>query len=151
MVGLARMKGTEVAKTLKERFKEKISDVQLPRENTIILSLSREDLVPFCKFLRDELSCEHLSLISAVDWPENYECVYHVASYLEEFVVELHVKIPKDDPRIPSLCEIWRSADFPEREAYDMMGIIFKGHPDLRRILLPEDFKFYPLRKDFRG
>jgi NADH-quinone oxidoreductase subunit C len=148
---LVRMKGTEVAEALKEQFKELVSDVELPRDNTVRVSVPRESILPFCKFLRDELNCEHLSLVSAVDWPENYECVYHIVSYLEEYLVELHVKVPKDDPKVQSLSEVWRGADYPEREAYDMMGITFEGHPDHRRILLPEDFRFYPLRKDFKG
>lgn len=145
------MKGTEVAEAVKEKFKDLVSDVSFPREMVVRLSIPRESIVPFCKFLKDELSCEHLSLVTAVDWPDNFECVYHIASYLEEYMVELHVKIPKDDPKIDSLSEVWRGADFPEREAYDMMGITFVGHPDLRRILLPEDYLFFPLRKDFKG
>lgn len=145
------MKGTEVAEALKEQFKDLVSDVEFPRNNLVRLSVPRESIVPFCKFLRDELFCEHLSLVSAVDWSENYECVYHIVSYLEEYIIELHVKIPKDDPKVDSLSEVWKGADYPEREAYDMMGITFEGHPDLRRILLPENFKFYPLRKDFKG
>ncbi len=145
------MKGTQVEEALREQFKDIVSDVQLPRENLVRVSVPRESILPFCKFLRDELSCEHLSLVSAVDWPENYECVYHIVSYLEEYMVEVHVKIPKDDPKVQSLSEVWRGADFPEREAYDMMGITFDGHPDPRRILLPEDFRFYPLRKDYKG
>ncbi|TET90364.1 MAG: NADH-quinone oxidoreductase subunit C [Methanomassiliicoccales archaeon] len=145
------MKGTEVAEAVKEKFKDLVSDVSFPREMVVRLSIPRESIVPFCRFLRDELSCEHLSLVTAVDWPDNFECVYHIASYLEEYMVELHVKIPKDDPKIDSLSEVWRGADFPEREAYDMMGITFVGHPDLRRILLPEDYLFFPLRKDFKG
>ncbi len=145
------MKGTEVAEALREQFKDLVSDVELPRDNTIRVYVPRESILTFCKFLRDELCCESLSLVSAVDWPENYECVYHIASYLEEFIVELHVKIPKDDPKVQSLSEVWKGAEYPEREAYDMMGITFEGHPDLRRILLPENFRFYPLRKDYEG
>ncbi|MFQ5884671.1 MAG: NADH-quinone oxidoreductase subunit C [Thermoplasmata archaeon] len=145
------MKGTQVAEAVKEKFKDLVSDVSFPREMVVRLSIPRESIVPFCEFLRDELSCEHLSLVTAVDWPDNFECVYHIASYLEEYMVEVHVKIPKDDPKIDSLSKVWKGADFPEREAYDMMGITFVGHPDLRRILLPEDYLFFPLRKDFEG
>ncbi len=145
------MKGTEVAEALKEEFKDLVSDLELPRDNTVRAYVPRESILAFCRFLRDELSCESLSLVSAADWPDNYECVYHIASYLEEFIVELHVKIPKDDPTVQSLSEVWKGADYPEREAYDMMGITFEGHPDHRRILLPEDFKFFPLRKDYKG
>lgn len=145
------MKGTEVADILKEKFKDIVSDVGYPRDGVVRLSIPRESIVPFCKYLRDELSCEHLSLVTAVDWVEHFECVYHIASYLEEYMVELHVKIPRDDPKINSLSEVWRGADYPEREAYDMMGITFVGHPDLRRILLPEDYLYFPLRKDFKG
>lgn len=145
------MKGTEVAEAVKEKFKDLVSEVGFPRDRVVRITVPRESILPFCKFLRDEMSCEHLSLVTAVDWPDNYECVYHITSYLEEYMVELHVEIPKNDPKVDSLSQVWRGADFPEREAYDMMGIIFVGHPDLRRILLPEDYLFFPLRKDFKG
>ncbi|UCD91966.1 MAG: NADH-quinone oxidoreductase subunit C [Methanobacteriota archaeon] len=145
------MKGTEVAQAVKEKFKDLVSNVSFPRDRVVRLYVPRESILPFCKFLRDELSCEHLSLVTAVDWPENFECVYHITSYLEEYMVELHVKIPKDDPKVDSLSPVWKGADFAEWEAYDMMGITFVGHPDLRRILLPEDYLYYPLRKDFKG
>jgi NADH-quinone oxidoreductase subunit C len=145
------MKGTEVAEVLREHFGDLVSDIVFPREDLVRVSVPRDSILPFCKFLRDELHCEHLNLVSALDWPENFECVYHITSYLEEYMVELHVKIPKDDPKIASLSEVWRGADFPEREAYDMMGITFEGHPDHRRILLPDDVDYYPLRKDFEG
>lgn len=145
------MKGTEVAETLREKFKDLVSDLEFPREGVVRLSIPRDSVVPFCTFLRDELFCEHLSLITAVDWIDHFECVYHITSYLEEYMVELHVRIPRDDPKIDSLTNVWKGADYPEREAYDMMGITFEGHPDLRRILLPEDCLFFPLRKDFKG
>lgn len=145
------MKGTEVAGALREHFGDMVSDIVFPREDLVRISVPRDSIFPFCKFLRDELHCEHLNLVTALDWPEHFECVYHLTSYLEEYMVELHVKVPKDDPKIASLSEIWRAADFPEREAYDMMGITFEGHPDLRRILLPDDVDYYPLRKDFEG
>jgi len=65
-------------------------------------------------------------------------------------VAEVHTDIPLDDPKVDSVTPVWPGANFHEREAYDMMGIVFEGHPDLRRILLPDDFTFHPLRKNFR-
>jgi NADH-quinone oxidoreductase subunit C len=87
--------------------------------------------------------------ISAVEYPENYEVVYHLVSYENNNLIEILVPVPKDNPTIESVVRVWKGANGHEREAYDMMGIIFKTHPDLRRILLPDDVDYHPLRKDF--
>lgn len=87
--------------------------------------------------------------LSSVDYPENFTVLYHLNSL--EFLHKLTVKVelPKEEPQLPSVTGIWSSADVMEREVFDMMGIVFTGHPNLKRILLTEDFVGYPLRKDF--
>ena len=91
-----------------------------------------------------------------VDWEPHLEIVYHLSSTLNKHTLVVKVKSPrwKDDqtgalPEIPSLVDVWKTADWHERETYDLSGIHFVGHPDLRRILCPEDWVGHPLRKDY--
>ena len=78
-----------------------------------------------------------------------YELIYHVRSVKNRALVAFKVKLPIGDPTVESVSSIWAAADWHERETYDLVGITFKGHPDLRRILLPDDWEGHPLRKDY--
>ena len=113
--------------------------------------VAREDILEVCRWLRDtpELDMAYLSFVSAIDWPDRFEVVYHVASLSRGHGVMLKVPVPKDDARIPSVIEVWRGADWHEREAFDLFGIVFEGHPNLRRIMMSADWKGHPLRKDY--
>lgn len=112
-----------------------------------------------CLFLRDHVDTyfDFLSCISAVDDgvpAGTFTVVYHLASIPYNYQLTLKVIVPNDRrldnlPSVPSVSSVWRTADWHEREAFDLMGIYFEGHPDLRRILLPEDWVGYPLRKDY--
>ncbi|MBI2167825.1 MAG: NADH-quinone oxidoreductase subunit C [Candidatus Omnitrophica bacterium] len=116
------------------------------------LLLGPEDLVRVARFLKEsgEFKMNYLSSITAVDYLEHLESVYHLYSVDQRTgPVVLRVRVPRDNPRIPSLVHLFRSAEFQEREAYDMMGIRYEGHPDLRRIFMWEGFEGYPLRKDY--
>ncbi|UCH90285.1 MAG: NADH-quinone oxidoreductase subunit C [Thermoplasmata archaeon] len=106
-------------------------------------------LLNVCKFLKNRLNFKYPLSISALDWPEHYELVYHIVSYENNNLFELHLPVPKDKPEVSSVVRVWKGANPHEREAYDMMGITFKTHPDPRRILLPENVDYFPLRKDF--
>jgi NADH/F420H2 dehydrogenase subunit C len=111
----------------------------------------RERLVDLCRWLRDnpEFDMSYLSFVSAIDWPDRFEVVYHLTSVNRRNSVTLKVPIPKDRPSVPSVVELWSGADWHEREAYDLFGITFEGHPDLRRIMMSSDWKGHPLRKDY--
>ncbi len=87
--------------------------------------------------------------LSGVDWVNNLEVVYHIYSMTYHHKLVIKVPLTKDDPKIESVSGIWATANWHEREAYDLFGIIFENHPDLRRILLPEDWEGHPLRKDY--
>ncbi len=120
------------------------------------LVVSPDHLVDVAQFLRDDMEYEHLALVSGVDYPEatdqfpaRYETVYHLARR-EGGPLTLHVHADRDAPVVPSVVGVWPSASVHERETWDMMGIHFEGHPDLRRILLWEGYQGHPLRKDFR-
>lgn len=112
-----------------------------------------EHLLELCRVLRDEpsLSFDYLRCISAVDWIDDgrIEVVYHLYSMTHGHCIVVKVNTPRENPRLPSVSGIWAAADWLEREAYDLMGVLFEGHPNLRRILLPQDWEGHPLRKDY--
>ena len=116
------------------------------------LVIKPEDLLRAAKFLKesDEFKMNYLSLITAVDYLEFLESVYHLYSIDKRTgPLVLKVRVPRGSPKVPSLVAIYRGAEFQEREAYDMMGIVYEGHPDLRRIFMWEGFEGFPLRKDY--
>lgn len=140
-----------VLRSLKEGFHSSVSDAKRVRRALLRARIKREDLYRACRLLRDDLGFEHISMISAVDYPDRFEVVYHISSYQNRLTVELITSTPKDDPTVDSVSDIWGGANWQEREAYDLMGITFKGHPKLERILMLKDTLYHPLRKDFRG
>ncbi|MFM9056718.1 MAG: NADH-quinone oxidoreductase subunit C, partial [Bacteroidota bacterium] len=85
----------------------------------------------------------------AVDWKTHLSVVYHLSSTEHRHTLVLKVKLDRNEPIIASVSDLWRTAEFHEREAYDLMGILFTGHPDLRRLFLTPEYVGYPLRKDF--
>jgi NADH-quinone oxidoreductase subunit C len=106
------------------------------------------------RFLRDEpaLRFDFLQNLTAVDWPKQglLQCVYHLFSYPHRHELAVKVEVPRAAPRVPSLAALWKSADWMEREQYDLLGVVFEGHPDLRRLMLPDDWVGHPMRKDYR-
>ena len=141
------MKASEIKTKLETRF----PGIQIQTVNEALF-LKPEDLVRVSKFLKesDEFKMNYLSCITATDYLEFLESVYHLYSVDKKTgPLVLKVRTPRDNPKIPSLVPIFRGAEFQEREAYDMMGIAYEGHPDLRRIFMWEGFEGYPLRKDY--
>lgn len=125
------------------------------------VEVAPERLPELCRWLHDTptLHIDFLHAISGVDeGPEKQTLlvVYHLSSLIHEHQLVIKVRVPRcEDPRsatvkVPSVSGIWKAADWHEREAYDLVGIPFSGHPDLRRMLLPEDWVGHPLRKDYR-
>lgn len=113
------------------------------------LDIDRENLVAVCRFLRDQLGFDMLSCISGVDMVDHLETVYHIRSTTREQLIQLKTRIDSDNPVVDSVLSVWPTANWLERETYDMYGIRFAGHPDLRRMLLDDDFEGYPLLKSF--
>ena len=107
----------------------------------------RHDIVEACRRMRDA-GWEHLMLITAVDWRDRWEVLYHLVKHGERRIVCLRVDLHYQDPTIPSVTGVWPGAGWHERETFDLMGIVFEGNPDLRRILLPQDYEGHPLRKE---
>lgn len=120
-------------------------------ELTLVVNLG--NLVPLVEYLRDDAACRFSTLvdITAIDHPERsarFEMVYHFLSMYQNHRIRLKVAV-REDEMVPSLTDLHPSANWFEREVFDMFGILFSGHPDLRRILTDYGFRGYPLRKDF--
>jgi len=102
------------------------------------------------RFARETLGCVYFSFLSAVDWKEQgLEVIARVENLDANIAVFMKTKLSAGETRCASLCHVWRGADWMERECYDMFGIRFDGHPDLRRILLPHDWEGHPLLKSY--
>ena len=110
-------------------------------------------IVEVCTYLKSDpaFAFDCLSNESGVDYPKRneIEVVYHLLSYKLRHACVLKVGVPRDNPAMPSVCGVWKTAIWQEREIFDLLGVVFDGHPDLRRILLPEDWVGHPLRKDY--
>ena len=146
--------GEQVEQRLKARFPDAPIHRQVGeahREFTLVVPADR--LVEICTFLRDDpaLDFAMLSWIGGIDWlprSPRFEVVYDLLSLSQSLRIHLKVEVSEDHPRVPSVVGVWPTADWHERETYDFYGIEFTGHPDLTRILLPEDWVGWPLRKD---
>jgi NADH/F420H2 dehydrogenase subunit C len=118
-----------------------------------ILFVSPGDLIAVCRCLKESerFGIDYVADLTAVDYPpERIEVVYHLYSMAKRHgPVTLKVKVPRDNPVVPSVTPLWRGAEFQEREVYDLYGVRFEGHPDLRRILMWEGFEGHPMRKDY--
>lgn len=102
------------------------------------------------RFAREELGCLYFNWLSAVDWKaDGLEVICRVENLDAGLVLVLRTRLAPGAERCPTLTGVWRGADWMERECYDMFGVVFEGHPDLRRMLLPEDWEGHPLRKDY--
>lgn len=119
------------------------------------LIIQRDRALEALKAARDELGYEMLADVTAVDYlkldghPERFAVVWNLLSLSQEARVRLKAYVPEEDPTVASATPVWAAADWGEREAFDMFGLEFKGHPQLKRILMPEDFGSHPLRKDY--
>ncbi len=140
-------------KKLTKRFPDSIVETHSHRGDDTAL-VKKEDLLEICTFLRDdeELLYNFMMDLTAVDYlgeEPRFEVVYHLYSLKFNKRVRIKARVSESDCNIDSIVAIWPSANWFEREAFDMYGINFKGHPELRRILLYEEFQGHPLRKDY--
>ncbi len=138
---------------VKNKFPQSILDASTFR-GEITLHLRAEDILPICRFLHDdpELSFDYLTDLCGVDnspHEPRFQVVYHLCAMKTRRRLRLKVSLPGSAPRLSSVFSVWKGADWLEREAFDMFGITFLEHPDLRRILLTPDWEGYPLRKDY--
>ncbi len=114
-----------------------------------VLAVPCGNLFDAASDLRD-LGFDRLGMVTAVDQAEEFELVYRLQSRSMLAGIFLKCSVPRENPRVKSLVDLWPAALWQEREVFDLFGIVFDGHPDLRRIMLPEDWEGHPLRKDYR-
>lgn len=148
------MTSEDIYTKLKEEFGDSVLSLEEVVLDSFIL-IAPDAIADIARYLakEDELAFDSLMCLSGVDLgvkEENLEIVYHLFSMPHRHTVVLKTILPKEDPHIPSVEHIWKTANWHEREAYDLYGITFEGHSDLRRILMPEDWEGYPLRKDYK-
>lgn len=131
------------------RLRDKFHAVNI-EETTQCVVIEAKDIKDLCLFLKDNLGFDYLSNLTAMDYKDKLALVYIFYSFKLKNKLSLKVFLDRNSPSIESIAGIFRAADWHEREAYDLMGINFSAHPDLRRILLPDDWQGHPLRKDYQ-
>jgi NADH-quinone oxidoreductase subunit C len=134
---------------LQERFGERVIDFT---ENVDpFIRVQAASIAEIGLYLRDDeaMAFESLMCLGGVDYPEHLTVVYHLFSTAHRHRIVIKVEVERENPRVPTVEHIWKVANWHEREAYDMFGVVFDGHSDLTRILCPEDWEGFPLRKDY--
>lgn len=140
-----------------QKLKENLPEINFQSsiyKDEFTLYFDKKDIVKVCKFLKNDpqlqfLLCED---ITAIDWAKRknrFTVVYHIYSLKNKFRLRLKADVDESECNVDTVTSVWKAANWYEREAYDMYGIKFNGHPDPRRMYMPEEFKYYPLRKDF--
>jgi NADH-quinone oxidoreductase subunit C len=144
-----RMNEEQIAEAINSKFTQGITSIEIaPRR--IYLTISKDILLPLCTKMKDELGFEHVSSVCGVDTKTTFQTVYHISSYQNKVVAEIVVDgISYDNPEVESITPLWGGANWHERETYDMFGIRFLNHPKMERLLLADDFTFFPMRKDY--
>lgn len=144
-----------VVARLVEQFGDRLQEAKLKGDCPTFV-VDRDDLIEVATFLRDDPTCgfARLSDICAVDYLDQereprFEMVYHLYAAEQRRYARIRVPVDEDDAIVPTLTDLWAGANWFEREAFDLMGIEFSGHPDLKRIVMPDDWEGYPLRKDY--
>ena len=147
------MEFAAIAQRLVSAFGTDVSSVTPPKGEPFV-QISAARIVEAGRFLRDtpELAMDYLSCLSGVDFPDKgqIEIVYHLASIVHHHRLTVKVVLARETPQVPTVEGIWPAANWHERECWDLLGVVFMGHPDPRRILLPDDWEGHPLRKDYK-
>lgn len=146
------MKAQEIFNKLKEKFADEVIELTDEAPSDPFIDVKLEKIVDICLFLRDdeELLFDYMTNLSGMDYMDSFGVIYHLYSIKHDHHIVLKTKLNHDDPKISTVEKVWKAANWHEREAYDMFGIIFEGHPNLIRILTCYDWEGYPLRKDYK-
>ena len=145
------MNTKEIFEKLQEKFGQPVLKYEEPTGDPFVV-IELKAIAEIMTFLKDtpELSFDSLMSLSGLDYPENLTVVYHLFSTRHSHKIVLKVSVPKGSHFVPTVSHVWPTADWYEREAYDLLGIKFEGHPNLIRILMPDDWSGHPLRKDYK-
>lgn len=147
----------EFKELIQQRLKDKFSNLNFELSefrDELTFKFNKENIVEVCNFLKHDPEMEFVLCedITAVDWAkrkDRFSVVYHIFSLKNNIRINLKADVDETDCNIDSVTSVWKTANWQEREVYDMYGIKFNNHPDLRRMYMPEEFEHYPLRKDF--
>ncbi len=147
----------EIKELLSQKLKEKFPETEFEFSEfrgELTVKFPKEIVLEVCKLLKTDNELEFLQCtdVTAVDWAtrkNRFTVVYQIYSFKNNFRLRLKADVDEKDCSIDSVTSVWKGANWQERETYDMYGIKFNGHPDLRRMYMPEEFEYYPLRKDF--
>jgi len=141
------LSGAEISKKIAERFPGAV--VEATAQAVLVESESLLEVAEYLKNL-PELDLDYLNHITAVDYFDYFELIYQLTSLNHNHTILLKTRCyGRENPSVPSVVSLWRGADYQEREVFDLMGITFEGHPNMKRIFLWDGFKGYPLRKDW--
>lgn len=147
------MTSEELKNKIEADFKDSALSVVLSPQGEVILTAKPDAYLSLAQSLKEktEYAFDHLSSLTAVDYPKEnkFIVVSHLWSYQQKNQLTLKLDVSRTTPRAPTLENIWKSANWLEREVFDLYGVVFEGHSDLRRIMMPDDYLKYPLRKDF--
>ena len=142
----------DITGRLAQRFGDDLSEPAIFREETTIDILDSQKIGEVCAFCKHSLGFDYLVDLSSVDNygdDPRFELVYELYGYGHHHHLRLKTRVSEENAEVPSVVGVWKTADWHEREVYDMMGVTFAGHPDLRRILMWDGYPYFPLRKDF--
>ncbi len=153
------MEQLEIAKQIQRQYPDETLEIREFQGQVAVL-LQRDRIVEILTWLRNEetIECNHLMCLCGVDnlnrldeseYLLRFEVVYNLFSIRHGHEIRLRVQAPEDDPTVDSATGIWTGADWPERECYDLVGISFNNHPNMKRILMPDDWEGHPLRKEY--
>ena len=141
----------DINSTLKARFGEVVLEYKEDAANSFV-KVAPAAVRDICRTLKDsrDFAFDGLMCLSGVDAGANFQVVYHLYSYLRRHKIVIKTEAPRENPVVKSVESVWAVAGFHEREAFDLLGIVFEGNSDLRRIMMPEDWPGHPLRKDYQ-
>jgi F420H2 dehydrogenase subunit C len=148
------MDAKSIIDSLVNKFQDSLVDAKVDSDIRVSAYLEPEKIVEVCQYMKDELLFDHLSSETAVDYPKRNEIVvvYHIGSYDHSVLMTIKVKLPRDAPEIESIVPVYWNANWYERETYELFGVKFNNHPDLKPLVLPDELMGdWPLRKDYEG
>ncbi|MFA6438369.1 MAG: NADH-quinone oxidoreductase subunit C [Bacteriovoracaceae bacterium] len=146
------MTAQEIHNILNDQFAGTILDAKLENVPDPFVKIAAEKILDVAVFVMNDerLQFDYLMCLSGVDYKGKLGVTYHLFSMTHKHKIVLKVEVPTETPNVPSVESVWKTANWHEREAFDLFGLNFEGHPDLRRILLPDDWEGHPLRKDYQ-
>ena len=146
------MSPAEIHQRLQDQHADAVTSFEVDALDPFVL-VKPDSIVEVCRFLHNDpdLAFDCLTNMSGVDFLKEdcIQVVLHLYSYTHRHAIVVKANVSREEPSMPSVEEVWKAANWLEREIYDLLGVVFTGHPDLRRLLMPEDWVGHPLRKDF--